>query len=133
MTKEQKESEKFEQDRKGKIVHKSAFKSNNTGWKRLFSYYKPGYMIAIMFLLALMSSFAMPIVSFCITKLQFAYYAKDVDPDWESESTFLLILMASWITCLFFIAALEKGIFGVMGEKLTLKLRLMLIEEILHK
>lgn len=39
-----------------------------------------------MFGLAFLSSFAMPIVSYCIINLQFAYYAKEVDPEWETTA-----------------------------------------------
>ena len=56
-----------------------------------------------------------------------------MNPEWESEALNLLLVMAIWIICLTFIMGFEKALFGVMGERLTLKLRLMLIEEIMHK
>ena len=41
--------------------------------------------------------------------------------------------MVIWIFALFFIVVIEKGLFGAMGEKLTLNLRMLLVEEIMHK
>ena len=38
-----------------------------------------------------------------------------------------------WIITLVVVGGCEKALFAVMGEKLTLKLRLKLIEEIMHK
>lgn len=124
---------KAKEEAKGKIVVKTTFESSNSGWKRILSLYKPAWVIPLLFLLAFGAAWAMPIVSFCITKLQYIFYEHETNEDWESEAKTYLIIMGAWIWCCFCIMALEKSIFGVMGEKLTLNLRCMLIEEILHK
>ena len=41
--------------------------------------------------------------------------------------------MFGWIFLLFIVKATQRAIFGAMGEKLTLTLRIKIIEEILHK
>jgi len=41
--------------------------------------------------------------------------------------------MMIWVIGIYIVIGSEKALFGVMGEKLTLKLRVKLIEEILHK
>lgn len=56
-----------------------------------------------------------------------------MDPDWEDEAVTFLIIMAVWILCIGLVSSGEKILFGVMGEKLTLALRIKLIEEIIHK
>ena len=124
---------KAQEDAKGKIVVKTTYESRNAGWKRILSLYKPQWVIAVMFMLAFCAAWAMPIVSFCITKLQYIYYQHDTNDDWESEARTYLIIMGVWIWCCFCIMAVEKSMFGVMGERLTFNLRCMLIEEILHK
>jgi len=88
-----------------------------------------------MFVIAIFASLAMPITAYCIIELQFAYYGRD-DPnfeDWEGRTRNLLTLMVFWVICLFFIVAIEKYTFGTMGEKLTFKLRMLIVEEIMHK
>ena len=88
-----------------------------------------------MFFLALLSSVDMPFVALCITKLQFAYYGRD-DPnfdDWEGTSKIILTLMGCWMVSLFFLHSFKYTLFGTMGEKLTFKLRMLMIEEIMHK
>ena len=44
-----------------------------------------------------------------------------------------MIVQVCWTITVLIVTGAEKALFAVMGEKLTLKLRLMLIEEILHK
>ena len=44
-----------------------------------------------------------------------------------------LIIFACWVFFIMFVSATEKSLFGVMGEKLTCRLRIKLLDEILHK
>lgn len=98
-------------------------------------------MIVFMIILATLHSFAMPVISFIIIRLQWAYFDKtalqfdvDVDADaWEDDAKLYLSLMAAWVFLLIGISGGEKSLFGVMGEKLTKELRINLIEEIMHK
>ena len=90
-------------------------------------------MVFFMIILATLNSFAMPIVSFFIIKLQWAYFDKGIEDDWEDRAKLFLSLMATWVITLMCISATEKSLFGVMGEKLTKELRIKLIEEIMHK
>ena len=114
-----------------KIKVKTTFISQNSGWKRLFSYYRPSWVIIIMILLALFSSCAMPGVAYFIIKLQFIYFEKG--DDWESEATLYLLLEFAWVCMIVVVAGSVKALFGFMGEKLTYLLRITIIEEILHK
>ena len=90
-------------------------------------------MVFFMIILATLHSFAMPIISYLIIKLQWAYFDKGIEDDWEDRAKFFLCLMATWVVMLICISAGEKSLFGVMGEKLTKELRIKLIEEIMHK
>ena len=114
-----------------KIKVKTTFISQNSGWKRLFSYYRPSWVIIIMILLALFSSCAMPGVAYFIIKLQFIYFEKG--DDWESEARLYLLLEFAWVCMIVVVAGSVKALFGFMGEKLTYLLRITIIEEILHK
>jgi hypothetical protein len=71
---------------------KTTFESTNAGWGRLFQYYKPPSVIALMFILAFCAAWAMPIVAYCIIKLQFIYYGHEMNPEWESEARVYLII-----------------------------------------
>lgn len=77
----------------------------------------------------------MPVIAYIIIQLQFALFKKESEPDsdWESDVHGFLIAQFCWLICIIFIGGTEKALFAVMGEKLTLKLRLMLIKEIMHK
>jgi len=86
-----------------------------------------------MIFLATINSFSLPVISFLIVKLQFTYYSAKTNPDWEEDSRFYLICMYCWVLVLVAVGAAEKITFAVMGEKLTLKLRMSLIDEIMHK
>ena len=44
-----------------------------------------------------------------------------------------LIAFACWVLFIMFVCATEKSIFGLMGEKLTFRLRMNLVDEIMHK
>jgi len=90
-------------------------------------------MIVGMVILATLSSFAMPVISYIIIQLQFSYYEKGIEADWEDNAKLFLCLMAGWVFCLIGISGGEKSLFGIMGEKLTKELRISLIEEIMHK
>lgn len=82
---------------------------------------------------ATIHSFAMPVISFLIIKLQWAYFDKGIADDWEENAKLYLSLMAGWVFVLVGVSGGEKTLFGVMGEKLTKELRINLIEEIMHK
>ena len=115
---------------------KSTFFSDDAGWGRLASYYKPHSIVVLMVILAAIASFGMPVVSYIIIHLQWAYYSSEEtppNPDWEKDSHTLMIVQVCWTITVLIVTGAEKALFAVMGEKLTLKLRLMLIEEILHK
>ena len=114
-----------------KIVAQTTFISQNCGWRRLFTYYQPSWVIIIMILLALLSSCAMPGVAYFIIRLQFIYFEKA--DDWESEATLYLLLEFAWVCMIVVVAGSVKALFGYMGEKLTYLLRITIIEEILHK
>jgi ATP-binding cassette subfamily B (MDR/TAP) protein 1 len=86
-----------------------------------------------MVFLATINSFAMPVVAILLIRLQFTYYQAGINPEWEHDATTLLILMWFWMVIVIFMGIGEKIVFGVMGEKLTYKLRVSLIEEIMHK
>lgn len=118
LTPAQKAAMEAESD-KNKIKLETKYKSNNAGWGRLFSYYKPSWIIWVMVLLAFINSCAMPIIAYMVIKLQFAYYAHDTDPDWEKDTRDHLIFMACWIFVIFLFNAIEKSIFTIMGERLT--------------
>ena len=92
-------------------------------------------MIFVMVLTALVNAACMPVLAFCVVRIQFTFYSKyDGNEDWESEATQWLIIVCIWIFVVVVISkGLEKGIFSAMGEKMTLKVRIQLIEEILHK
>jgi len=107
--------------------------SPNSGWGRLATYYKPWYMVMFMLFLSILSALAMPVVSYVIINLQYAYWDKGVEDDWEDRAKIFLGVMGFWICCLVFISGGEKSLFGVMGEKLTKEIRLNLVEEIMHK
>jgi len=86
-----------------------------------------------MVFLAAINSFAMPVVAILLINLQFTYYQAGRNPEWEDNAVTLLILMWFWMVIVVFMGIAEKIVFGIMGEKLTLKLRVSLIEEIMHK
>ena len=54
---------------KDKIKLSSRYESTNAGWGRLFENYKPKYTIPIMVFLAILNSFAMPVVASLIIRL----------------------------------------------------------------
>lgn len=119
--------------KKYQIVQKTTFISPDAGWGRLAKYYKPWYMVAAMIFATTISAFAMPVISFIIINLQWAYFDKGITDDWEDNAKLYLCLMAGWILVLIGITGSEKSLFSVMGEKLTKEIRINLIEEILHK
>ena len=76
----------------------------------------------------------MPVVAFCVIKLQFTYYSKySGNTEWESEGLQYILMLFCWIFVQVFVKGIEKSIFSAMGEKMTLLIRLSLIEEIMHK
>ncbi len=83
--------------------------------------------------LAILNSFSLPGISYIVIKLQFTYYSVKTNPDWEEDAIFYLISMYIWIFLLIIISSSEKVTFAVMGEKLTMKLRMSLMDEIMHK
>ena len=86
-----------------------------------------------MVLLSAANAFAMPGVGFFVIRLQFTFYKAQNNEDWETEARNWIFAMVGWIFLLFTVKALQRAIFGAMGEKLTLTLRIKIIEEILHK
>ena len=86
-----------------------------------------------MVILAMINSCSMPFIAYCIIKLQWAMYSKEHNPEWESEVHQYLIAQACGVFLILFVNGFERSLFGVMGEKLTLKIRMSLIEEIVHK
>ena len=131
MTTKQLEAEKALKDKETKKIVKTTFVSQNAGWKRLFSLYKPQYVIIIMIILASLSSCAMPVTARCIIVLQFIYFNQE--EGWETETMYYLIFFACWVFFVMIVLASEKSLFGLMGEKLTFTLRLQLLDEIVHK
>ena len=95
------------------------FVSPNAGWKRIFSYYTPHWIIAVMVVLAIINSCALPVIAYLIINLQFSLYSVKTNPDWESDTQTYLIAMAIWVFCIAIFNSTEKSIFAVMGEKLT--------------
>lgn len=75
----------------------------------------------------------MPLVSYLIINLQYAYFDAGIEDDWEDRAKMYLCIMAAWITSLIFIGGAEKSLFGIMGEKMTAQLQIKLVEEIMHK
>ena len=131
MTAKQIEAAKAEEEKASKKIVKTTFVSDNAGWKRLFSLYRPQYVIFIMTILAAFNSLAMPVTARCIIVLQFIYFNQE--DGWEEETMIYLIVFACWVFFIMFVSATEKSLFGVMGEKLTFRLRVSLLEEIMHK
>ena len=131
MTAKQLEAAKAEEEKKDKKIVKTTFVSTNAGWKRLFSLYKPQLVIILMIILAAVNSCAMPVTARCIIVLQFVYFKQE--DGWEEVTMVYLIIFACWVYTVMIVSAFEKSLFGVMGEKLTLRLRLQLLEEIMHK
>ena len=86
-----------------------------------------------MVLLALVASFAMPVVATLIIRLQWAYYDRYTDPEWEDDGKMYLTIQGCWVFTVAVAVSIEKTTFMIMGEKMTLNIRLQLIEEILHK
>lgn len=72
-----------------------------------------------MVLLALINACALPAIAMMIINLQFTYYSKDTNEDWESEAKLYLLLMMCWVFVIFIFNGLEKSLFMGMGEKLT--------------
>ena len=84
--------------------------------------------------MAILNAFCMPVVAFCVIKLQFTYYSKySGNTEWESEGLRYILFLACWIFVQVLVKGIEKSIFSAMGEKMTLLIRLSLIEEIMHK
>ena len=80
------------------------------------------------------NAFAMPGIGYFVIKLQFAFYKANNDDDqWEVEARNWMLTMVGWIVLIFLVKTTQRAIFGAMGEKLTLTLRIKIIEEILHK
>lgn len=69
MTTKQLEAAKAEEEKKSKKIVKTTFVSQNAGWKRLFSLYKPQWVIAVMVILAALNSLGMPVTARCIIVL----------------------------------------------------------------
>ena len=86
-----------------------------------------------MVLLSAANAFAMPGVGFFVIRLQFTFYKAQNNEDWETEARNWIFAMVCWIFLLFTVKTFQRAIFGAMGEKLTLTLRIKIIEEILHK
>ena len=84
--------------------------------------------------MAIINAFCMPVVAFCVIKLQFTYYSKySGNTEWESEGLRYILFLGCWIFVQVLVKGIEKSIFSAMGEKMTLLIRLSLIEEIMHK
>ena len=65
--KEEKEVAKVEED--GEIELKKAYESQNAGWGRLFSYYKPNWVPVIMFTTSAIQAFSFPGLGYCLSNL----------------------------------------------------------------
>lgn len=107
--------------------------SNNAGWRRLFQYYKPAYMILVMIFLAFLSSTGLPGVGFFIIKTQFVLYERHTNDNWEADAGYWLTWYVGWIFLIIFVVGAVKSLFGYMGEKMTYHIRIKIVEEILHK
>ena len=88
-----------------------------------------------MSLTAVINAAAMPVLGFLVVKIQFTYFSKfEGNANWESEAAQWLTIVCVWIFVVQIITkSLEKAIFTSMGEKMTLMIRMQLIEEIMHK
>jgi len=71
------------QQKEDKIELATKFVSQNAGWGRLFQYYRPLCVVALMIFLSMLASCALPGIAIFITKLQFIYYGKAFNPSWE--------------------------------------------------
>ena len=111
------------------------FKSNNIGWKRVFTYYKPTWFVVVMLFTAFLGSFGFPSMGFFLSELQFIYYGGENDPEgeWVQERNSMLWKFAVALFAISTVFGFNNSSFGWMGEKLTFYLRLELYEETLHK
>ena len=75
----------------------------------------------------------MPGVGYFVIRLQFVFYKAQTNDDWEIEARNWMLAMCSWVFLLMIVKSSQRALFGSMGEKLTLSLRIKIIEEILHK
>ena len=123
MTVAQRAAQKAIDEKKNTVKLQSKFVSDNAGWMRIFSYYKPSSMIIVMVLLALTSGVNFPLFAVWQFKLQYAFYDKGKDPDWESDSKMYLGFFGITILLIFAISSAEKISFGIMGERLTARIK----------
>ena len=83
---------------------------------------------------ATLNALTQPVIAFLKIKLQFTFFSKaEGNTEWEEEAIQWLIFLACWIFLQIIVKSCENSIFKVMGEKMTLLIRIQLIEEILHK
>lgn len=73
---------------------------------------------------AFLNSFTLPVIAYLIIQLQFIYYSKETNENWESETHTIMIFQYIVTIMVLFVNAAERALFGVMGEKLTFRLRL---------
>ena len=67
-------------DEEKKKEKEAPFKSQNAGWKRVLSYYKPKWMMVVMFIGAFIGSFIFPSMGYFLSELQYIYYGGENDP-----------------------------------------------------
>ena len=115
------------------------FKSQNAGWGRIASYYKPYWLLIPMGLVALINAVKMAPIAGCMLVLLWIYTQYPVFVEEDRESDFkkytLFGLLAYVSICIIagFFTAIERSMFGVMGERMITRLRLQLFTSILHK
>ena len=89
-----------------------------------------------MFIASAFNAFGLPGIGLMVGQLPFTYYKSEAVPpvpDWEIEARNILLFMICWVIYLSLVHFGEKTLFGMMGEKLTMHLRVSLIEEIMYK
>ena len=77
-----------------------------------------------MVFLAFWNSAAIPVLAYCLIKLQWIFYSAEENAEWEDETHPYLIFLACWVFSLFFVGTFEKSLFGIMAELLTYNLRI---------
>ena len=89
-----------------------------------------------MFLVSAFNAFGLPGIGLLIGQLPFTFYKSQAvppDPEWETEFRNIIIFMVCWVMYIALVHFALKTLFGMMGEKLTMHLRVSLIEEIIYK
>ena len=109
------------------------FQSENVGWTRLFTYFRPKCIIPFLFLLAILNSLMFAALGIVFVNLQLVFMQYGVSDTYEAEKWFWIAMcfLLAWV--FFIIVFTEKATFGVIGVNMIAKIRKELMEAILHK